>query len=69
MTRIRCLTALAVMSMLVGSKQGYPTAVEKKSGKVATYRGGYVITYDPASSGAIAYAEAARELAYRAVTA
>jgi len=28
-----------------------------------------VITYDPASSGAIAYAEAARELAYRAVTA
>jgi chromosome partitioning protein len=28
-----------------------------------------VITYDPASSGAIAYVEAARELAYRAVTA
>jgi len=28
-----------------------------------------VITYDPASSGAIAYAEAARELAYRAVPA
>jgi chromosome partitioning protein len=28
-----------------------------------------VITYDPASSGAVAYAEAARELAYRAVTA
>ena len=28
-----------------------------------------VITYDPSSSGAIAYAEAARELAYRAVTA
>jgi len=28
-----------------------------------------VITYDPASSGAIAYAEAARELAYRSVTA
>ena len=28
-----------------------------------------VITYDPASSGAIAYAEAARELAYRAVSA
>lgn len=27
-----------------------------------------VITYDPASSGAIAYAEAARELAYRSVT-
>jgi chromosome partitioning protein len=28
-----------------------------------------VITYDPASSGAVAYAEAARELAFRAVTA
>jgi len=28
-----------------------------------------VITYDPASSGAIAYSEAARELAYRSVTA
>jgi len=28
-----------------------------------------VITYDPASSGAVAYAEAARELAYRSVTA
>ena len=28
-----------------------------------------VITYDPSSSGAVAYAEAARELAYRAVTA
>jgi chromosome partitioning protein len=27
-----------------------------------------VITYDPASSGAVAYAEAARELAYRAVS-
>ena len=27
-----------------------------------------VITYDPASSGAIAYIEAARELAYRAVS-
>lgn len=27
-----------------------------------------VITYDPASSGALAYAEAARELAYRSVT-
>jgi hypothetical protein len=31
----------------VGSKQGYPTAEEKKTGKVATYRGGYVMTYDP----------------------
>jgi chromosome partitioning protein len=28
-----------------------------------------VITYDPSSSGAVAYAEAARELAYRAITA
>jgi chromosome partitioning protein len=28
-----------------------------------------VITYDPSSTGAVAYAEAARELAYRAVTA
>jgi hypothetical protein len=32
-----------------GTKQGYPTEGEKKSGKVATYRGGYVITYDPAT--------------------
>jgi hypothetical protein len=34
----------------LGTKQGYPTAEEKKSGKVATYRGGFVITYDPATS-------------------
>jgi hypothetical protein len=33
----------------VGTKQGYATAEEKKSGKVATYKGGYVITYDPAT--------------------
>jgi hypothetical protein len=33
----------------LGTKQGYPTELEKKSGKVATYRGGYVITYDPAT--------------------
>jgi hypothetical protein len=33
----------------VGSKQGYPTAKEKETGKVATYRGGYVMTYDPAT--------------------
>jgi hypothetical protein len=33
----------------LGTKQGYPTAEEKKTGKVATYRGGYVITYDPAT--------------------
>src|SRR5436305_367383 len=31
----------------LGSKQGYPTATEKATGKVATYRGGYVMTYDP----------------------
>lgn len=37
----------------VGSKQGYPTAEEKKSGKVATYRGGFVMTYDPASDKAV----------------
>ena len=33
----------------VGSKQGYPTAEEKKTGNIATYRGGYVMTYDPAT--------------------
>lgn len=33
----------------VGTKQGYPTEAEKKSGKVATYRGGFIITYDPAT--------------------
>src|SRR5262249_43632563 len=32
-----------------GTKQGYPTADEKKSGRVATYRGGFVLTYDPAT--------------------
>lgn len=32
-----------------GSKQGYPTAEEKKSGKIATYRGGYVMVYDPST--------------------
>lgn len=37
----------------VGTKQGYPTAEEKKTGKVATYRGGYVITYDPATGKAV----------------
>src|SRR3982751_3148055 len=34
----------------VGTKQGYPTAKEKETGQVATYRGGYVITYDPATN-------------------
>jgi hypothetical protein len=33
----------------LGTKQGYPTAEEKKTGKVAIYRGGFVITYDPAT--------------------
>src|SRR5262245_50485702 len=33
----------------VGSKQGYPSAKEKASGKVPTYRGGYVLTYAPAT--------------------
>lgn len=33
----------------LGTKQGYPTEAEKKSGNVAVYRGGYVITYDPAT--------------------
>lgn len=37
----------------VGSKQGYPTAEEKKSGKIATYRGGFVMTYDPATGKAV----------------
>jgi hypothetical protein len=37
----------------IGSKQGYPTAQEKKTGKVATYRGGYVLTYDPATGKAV----------------
>ena len=36
-------------TIYLGSKQGYPTAEEKKTGKVATYRGGYVMTYDPAT--------------------
>jgi hypothetical protein len=37
----------------VGTKQGYPTAEEKKTGKVATYRGGFVIIYDPAIDQAV----------------
>jgi hypothetical protein len=32
-----------------GTKQGYPTAAEKASGQLATYRGGYVLAYDPAT--------------------
>src|SRR5438132_4785016 len=37
----------------VGSKQGYPTAREKETGKIAIYRGGYVMTYDPATGKAV----------------
>ncbi|HZU38947.1 MAG TPA: hypothetical protein VFA18_23675, partial [Gemmataceae bacterium] len=37
----------------LGSKQGYPTAQEKATGKIATYRGGYVMTYDPATGKAV----------------
>jgi hypothetical protein len=37
----------------VGSKQGYPTAKEKETGKIATYRGGYVMVYDPATDKAV----------------
>jgi len=33
----------------VGTKQGYPTAEEKKTGKVAEYKGGFVMVYDPAT--------------------
>lgn len=37
----------------VGSKQGYPTAAEnaalKRGETIPTYRGGYVIVYDPAA--------------------
>jgi len=37
----------------VGTKQGYPTAAEnaalKRGDKIPTYRGGYVLVYDPAS--------------------
>src|SRR5438105_8280559 len=40
-------------TIYLGSKQGYPTAKEKETGKVATYRGGYVLTYDPASGKAV----------------
>jgi hypothetical protein len=40
-------------TIYVGSKQGYPTAEEKKSGKIATYRGGFVMTYDPATGKAV----------------
>src|SRR5438876_905691 len=37
----------------VGSKQGYPTAKEKETGHIATYRGGYVMTYDPKTDRAV----------------
>src|SRR5437660_4915042 len=37
----------------VGTKQGYPTAKEKETGRIATYRGGYVMVYDPATDQAV----------------
>src|SRR5262245_8631321 len=37
----------------VGSKQGYPTAKEKETGTIATYRGGYVMTYATATDNAV----------------
>lgn len=41
----------------VGSKQGYPSPDEKKAlergEKIPTYRGGYVMTYDPATDKAV----------------
>src|SRR5262245_64701679 len=40
-------------TIYLGSKQGYPTAEEKKTGKVATYKGGHVMTYDPATGKAV----------------
>ncbi|NQU11218.1 hypothetical protein HQ590_10535 [bacterium] len=35
--------------LYLGSMQGWPTEAERKSGQIATYRGGYVMTYDPAT--------------------
>lgn len=41
----------------VGSKQGYPTAAEKEAlkrgEKIPTYRGGYVMVYDPKTDSAV----------------
>lgn len=36
-------------TIYLGTKQGYPLEPEKKKGKISTYRGGYVLTYDPAT--------------------
>lgn len=36
-------------TIYVGTKQGYPTKAEKKSGKIPVYHGGYVMTYQPAT--------------------
>ncbi len=36
-------------TIYLGTKQGYPLEPEKKTGKISTYRGGYVMTYDPAT--------------------
>jgi hypothetical protein len=35
-----------------GTKQGYPTAEERQTGRLATYRGGFVMAYDPATGSA-----------------
>jgi hypothetical protein len=37
----------------IGSKQGYPSPKEKETGKIPTYRGGYVMVYDPATDKAV----------------
>lgn len=36
-------------TIYVGTKQGYPTKAEKDSGQIATYTGGYVLIYNPAT--------------------
>jgi hypothetical protein len=36
-------------TIYLGTKQGYPLEAEKKTGTISTYRGGYVMTYDPAT--------------------
>jgi len=36
-------------TIYVGSKQGYPSPADRQAGTIATYRGGYVMTYDPAT--------------------
>ncbi len=36
-------------TIYLGSKQGYPSRAERESGNIPRYRGGYVMTYDPAT--------------------